>query len=60
MASVPNLRRLADCVAQGDRLPDSITGERIVVRAHATIRVEHERGGDVEEIGFQIALSLRR
>ena len=51
---VQKLRRLADCLEQGERFDIQIAGERIYVPKHAIYNIEHEREGDSEEIEFQI------
>ena len=51
---VAKLRRLADCLEQGERFDIQIAGERIYVPKDAIFNVEHEREGREEEIEFQI------
>ncbi len=51
---VAKLRRLADALETGKRFEISIGGERIRVPAGAVASIEHERGGDKEEIEFQL------
>ncbi|HMN50767.1 MAG TPA: amphi-Trp domain-containing protein [Xanthobacteraceae bacterium] len=51
---VEKLRRLADAIEAGERFEIQIAGERIYVPTRATFNIEHERGGGVEEIEFQI------
>lgn len=51
---VAKLRRLADCIEEGQRFRIQIAGVRVAVPAHATINIEHERGDDEEEIEFQL------
>jgi amphi-Trp domain-containing protein len=51
---VTKLRRLADALEQGKRFAISVAGERIRVPARARFNIEHERGGEEEEIEFQI------
>ena len=53
------LRRLADAIENGERFAISIAGERILVPAHATFNIEHERAGGEEEIEFQLKWSRR-
>lgn len=48
------LRRLADAVESGGKFEIQIAGERIYVPVRAQFNIEHERGGDNEEIEFQI------
>ena len=55
---VAKLRRLADCIEQGKRFQMQIAGERVSVPASAVINIEHERGGDEEEIEFQLKWPL--
>lgn len=52
------LRRLADCIENGDRFRMQVAGERIVVPPGAVINIEHERGVSEEEIEFQIKWRL--
>lgn len=56
---VDKLRRLADCIEQGKRFRIQVAGERISIPSTATISVEHEREGDVEEVEFQIRWPVR-
>ena len=51
---VAKLRRLADCIEQGQRFRLQVAGERISVPSDATINIEHEREGSMEEIEFQL------
>ena len=51
---VAKLRRLADCIEQGQRFRLQVAGERISVPPDATINIEHEREGGMEEIEFQL------
>ena len=51
---VAKLRRLADCIEQGQRFRLQVAGERISVPSDATINIEHEREGRMEEIEFQL------
>ena len=51
---VAKLRRLADCIEQGQRFRLQVAGERISVPSDATINIEHEREGGMEEIVFQL------
>jgi len=51
---VEKLRRLADCLEQGERFDIQIAGERIYVPKDAVFNFEHERGDGEEEIEFQI------
>lgn len=54
---VEKLRRLADCLENDERFAIQIAGERILVPAHATFNIEHEREDGEEEIEFQIKWS---
>ncbi len=51
---VEKLRRLADCLENGERFDIQIAGERLYVPKHAVFNIEHEREGREEEIEFQI------
>ena len=51
---VAKLRRLADCIEQGQRFRLQVAGERISAPSDATINIEHEREGSMEEIEFQL------
>ena len=51
---VEKIRRLADCLEQGDRFDIQVSGERIYVPKGAVLSIEHERGNGEEEIEFQI------
>ena len=51
---VEKLRRLADCIENGEQFEIQIAGERIYVPVRATYSIEHERGDGEEEIEFQI------
>ena len=48
------LRRLADCLDNGENFEIQVAGERIYVPARATFSVEHERDDGTEEIEFQL------
>ena len=52
------LRRLADCIESDRRFRIQIAGERVSIPPNATISIEHERGGDEEEVEFQLKWSL--
>ena len=54
---VAKLRRLADCIEQGQRFRIQVGGERVSVPPTATINLEHERTADEEEIEFQLKWS---
>jgi len=51
---VAKLRRFADSVESGEAFTIQIGGERLRVPARAVFNIEHERGGDGEEIEFQM------
>ena len=51
---VAKLRRLADCLENGEQFEIQIAGERIYVPVRAEYNIEHERDGSEEEIEFQI------
>jgi len=55
---IAKLRRLADCLEQGERFRIQVAGERISIPPTATINIEHERGSSEEEIEFQLKWSL--
>ena len=48
------LRRLADCLDNGEAFEIQVRGERIYVPARAAFSVEHERDDGSEEIEFQL------
>jgi amphi-Trp domain-containing protein len=48
------LRRLADCIENGDNFEIQVAGERIYVPDRAVFNIEHEREGDEEELEFQL------
>jgi amphi-Trp domain-containing protein len=52
------LRRLADCVEQGNRFQIQVAGERVSIPPTAIISIEHERGSSEEEVEFQIRWPL--
>lgn len=51
---VAKLRRLADCIENGERFRIQVAGERVSIPPNAIINIEHERGSDIEEIEFQL------
>ncbi len=51
---VKKLRRLADCIEQGQRFQIQVAGERVSVPSTALINIEHERDDALEELEFQI------
>ena len=55
---VSKLRRLADCLENGEKFEIQIAGERIYVPVRAIYNIEHERGKSDEEIEFQIKWEL--
>lgn len=57
---VAKLRRLADCIEQGERFRIQVAGERITVPSDAVINIEHERGTSDEELEFQLVWRLDR
>ncbi len=54
------LRRLADCIENGNPFRIQIAGERINIPPDAVINIEHERGSAEEEVEFQIKWKLKR
>ena len=54
---VKKLRRLADCIEQGQKFQIQVAGERISIPAAAIINIEHERSDSVEELEFQLRWS---
>ena len=48
------LRRLADCIEQGQKFHIQVAGERIYIPATAIINIEHERSDSSEEVEFQL------
>lgn len=57
---VKKLRRLADCIEQGQKFQIQVAGERISIPASAIINIEHERSDSSEEIEFQVKWSLEK
>lgn len=55
---IDKLRRLADCLEEGEQFEIQIAGERIYVPVRATYNIEHEREEGAEEIEFQIKWEL--
>ena len=51
---VAKLRRLADCLENGEQFEIQIAGERIYVPVRATYNIEHEREEGAHEIEFHI------
>lgn len=56
---IEKLRRLADCLENGERFDIQIDGERIYVPKGALFNIEHERGDGEEEIEFQIKWKMK-
>jgi amphi-Trp domain-containing protein len=48
------LRRLADCIENGENFEIQVAGERIYVPDRAVFNIEHEREDGSEEIEFQL------
>ncbi len=57
---VKKLRRLADCIEQGQRFQIQVAGERVSIPAAAIINIEHERGASSEEMEFQLTWLLEK
>ncbi len=55
---VAKLRRLADCLEQGQPFKIQIAGERFTIPARAVFNIEHEREGTTEEVEFQFKWKL--
>ncbi|MEN8181080.1 MAG: amphi-Trp domain-containing protein [Myxococcota bacterium] len=55
---VAKLRRLADCIEQGERFRIQVAGERISVPPSAIINIEHERSASEEEVELQLKWPL--
>jgi len=55
---IAKLRRLADAIEQDRPFRIQIAGERFWVPERAQFSIEHERGEDKEEIGFQLKLRI--
>jgi len=55
---IDKLRRLADCLEQGERFRIQVAGERVSVPPYATVNIEHERENGAEEIEFQLKWSV--
>jgi amphi-Trp domain-containing protein len=55
---VKKLRRLADCIEQGQRFQIQVAGERVSIPFTAIVNIEHERGTSSEEVEFQIKWTL--
>ena len=57
---VKKLRRLADCIEQGQRFQIQVAGQRITIPATAIINIEHEHGASSEEVEFQLKWLLEK
>jgi len=57
---IKKLRRLADCIEQGQRFQIQVAGERISIPSTAVINIEHERGTSSEEVEFQLTWLLEK
>ena len=57
---VKKLRRLADCIEQGQRFQIQVAGERVSIPANAIINIEHERSDSSEEVEFQLKWALEK
>ena len=55
---VKKLRRLADCIEQGQKFQIQVAGERIYIPATAIINIKHERSDSSEEVEFQLRWTL--
>jgi amphi-Trp domain-containing protein len=55
---VQKIRRLADCIEQGQRFQIQVAGQRITIPATAIINIEYERDDSSEELEFQITWKL--
>ena len=51
--TVQKLRRLADCLEDGNPFRIQIAGERVYIPAKIAFNIEHEREGNNEEVEFQ-------
>lgn len=56
---VEKLRRLADCIENGENFEIQVAGERIYVPVRAEFTIEHEREGGEEELEFQFKWSAK-
>lgn len=56
---VAKLRRLADALESGSSFTIQVAGHRFTVPADAEHSIEHERGGDREELEFQLTWQPR-
>ncbi len=51
---IAKIRRLAECLENGERFEIQIAGESIYIPVHTSYSIEHNREGGMEEIEFQI------
>lgn len=51
---IAKLRRLASALERGERFTIQVAGRRVVAPRWATVSVEHERQGGIDEVEFQI------
>ena len=56
--TVAKLRRLADCIENGEHFRIQIARERVYIPARAILNIEHEREGGWEEVEFQLKWKL--
>lgn len=52
------LRRLADCIENGENFEIMVAGERIYVPDRAVFNIEHEREDGEEELEFQLKWTI--
>ena len=57
---VERLRKLADCLEQGEKFEIQVAGERIYIPVRAELSIEHERGDGEEELEFQIKWKIEK
>ncbi len=57
---IEKLRRLAECLENGEAFEIQIAGERLYVPVRATYNIEHEREGGSQEIEFQIKWEMEK
>lgn len=51
---VTKLRRLADALEKGAPFTIQVAGERLRLPADVAFNIEHERGGGLDELEFQL------
>lgn len=51
---VAKLRRFADALEAGQAFSIQVANERLRIPANAAFNIEHERGGDEQELEFQV------